>query len=456
MANPTKTATVSIEQMSGVVGAPINELELFRALIAKSTTATASTQPNILFIGDSIVQNTGANSELSGFPRMVKNALDLDYGVSGFGYRGYSELSANGTWAQTLEGTALKTWVGTPASTSVTFKATFSRVDIIYGTKSGGGSFNVTIDGANHSINCDATESWHNVETLDFGLSTLSHTVIINPPLTGGVYIEGLVFHAQSTGVQVQQLGHPGLRANQYRDNPDAIKATITDFNPILSCIMLGTNDYGGQVSIANFTSALTQLTAAGKLSGDVMLMAMGEPEDGELSAIPYSAYVTAISEVARINNCAFLTIYDLWQQSFVWANSNGYMFDTVHPTQLGHNSIAMSLLTTLGVTATPFGLVRAVSDATTYDGRLSINANDTEIAINEALSAIKVDVSEAATTHTVSLSPWQPSSAYGVFVSVNWDTTWYVSAKSYNHFDVTFGTPAPAGAEIDWQIKRY
>jgi hypothetical protein len=49
----------------------------------------------------------------------------------------------------------------------------------------------------------------------------------------------------------------------------------------------------------------------------------------------------------------------------------------------------------------------------------------------------------------------YEPDTNYSVFVSASWNTTWKVTAKRTDGFDLEFGTAAPVGATIDYWIVR-
>lgn len=51
--------------------------------------------------------------------------------------------------------------------------------------------------------------------------------------------------------------------------------------------------------------------------------------------------------------------------------------------------------------------------------------------------------------------SGYEPDATYGVNVTPNWLTTVQVTAKATSGFTINFGTPAPAGATVDWFLVR-
>jgi hypothetical protein len=53
------------------------------------------------------------------------------------------------------------------------------------------------------------------------------------------------------------------------------------------------------------------------------------------------------------------------------------------------------------------------------------------------------------------STSGIEPDASYGVWVAPSWNTSWWVGGKETTGFTINFGTPAPAGARVDWLIVR-
>jgi hypothetical protein len=65
------------------------------------------------------------------------------------------------------------------------------------------------------------------------------------------------------------------------------------------------------------------------------------------------------------------------------------------------------------------------------------------------------VSVTTAATTAAITLANQLPDAAYSVSVTPSWGTTAYVTNKTAIGFTINFGTAAPAGATVDWQLNR-
>jgi hypothetical protein len=70
-------------------------------------------------------------------------------------------------------------------------------------------------------------------------------------------------------------------------------------------------------------------------------------------------------------------------------------------------------------------------------------------------LRGINVEVGPGALHMAVPLDRLEPDNHYGVQVTPSWPTTLAIVGKTTNGFTVSFGTPAPEGAHLDWFLVR-
>ncbi len=104
----------------------------------------------------------------------------------------------------------------------------------------------------------------------------------------------------------------------------------------------------------------------------------------------------------------------------------------------------------------TPDGFKRRIYRGVTsgvYDGyfETALNSNAGFTDTGAAFTALKSPHS-AGVDET---SMIEPDARYAVLVTPNWNTTCFVSNKATTGFTINFGTPAPAGAMIDWFMVR-
>ncbi|OPZ86523.1 MAG: hypothetical protein BWY76_00917 [bacterium ADurb.Bin429] len=87
-----------------------------------------------------------------------------------------------------------------------------------------------------------------------------------------------------------------------------------------------------------------------------------------------------------------------------------------------------------------------------TVKGLSGISA--TSVAANN-LRGINVPVKEGAQMLAVVFPANEPDANYSLTVQPNWFTLDRVVRKANNGFIVSFSTPAPKGAVVDWQLIR-
>jgi lysophospholipase L1-like esterase len=440
-------------------------LRNWNAAKARASSNTGLASPTLLFLGDSITDAAGAAIDWNhGFPALYRNSIQLATGLAGHGWLGNHVFTPDNTWSTiNLKGTNLNIWKGTPTSSQTTFLAGYKSIDVIYSTFPDGGSATITAEGGFNpvTINCNGAESYHNVATITVG-SFGKHSVIVNPPASGNIYIEGFISHSDQSGLLVNAVGHPGIRAADYKNNQNSVIASTSAFNPMLSVIMLGTNDAGTQTPLADYQAGLDALVKQALTKGDVLVMSMGDRYDTASLTIPYSSYVTTAKQVAINNNCAYLSIYERWNKSYSWANNSGFMSaDGIHPSQSGHTDIAQALYEILGgypisgfmqlvyTSSLSYGSVQFGSNipGTLYSSpRFGIGGFGTapNVTVTQGATSVQVNMNEVDTTYTITVSP-------------NWNTSWWITNKAYNGFTVNFGTPAPVNASIDaMAIPKY
>ena len=431
-------------------------LRRWKSALAKAPYSDRTNHPCCVILGDSVTASTGATDYNNGFPQIYRNAIQLATNLAGRGFRGYDLfVSASGWTNIPNKGTNLYLWVGSPTASTITFSDSFNSFDVIYTRKPTGGNGQLKVDGMSiFTLDCYAeTEQYSVKKSKDYGLTTGKHTIEIIPPTSGDIYIEGLIFYNNYPGLLVHQLGHPGIRANDYRTNEQSRISSIGAFSPALTVIMLGTNDFGGDISIANYKESLTLLTQKGLETGDVLLVTMGMPRY-DTHVIKYQEYADAAKEVASENDCAYLSIYDRWNKSWVWADAEGLMFDDVHPSQYGHYDIAEALREVLGGIH-PKGVLQTLINSAYGYGNIAISAVN-PVSLNTGGSGLNVAITEGVTNKVITLTQLHPDSNYRVNVTPNWNTTYWVTGKNYAQFTINFGTIAPVGALVDWEVKRY
>jgi hypothetical protein len=189
------------------------------------------------------------------------------------------------------------------------------------------------------------------------------------------------VYNSSSKQITTSICGWSGGNAADLSEatNPwDSLNA-LQAIAPDLTVIQLSTNDVLASTSIATFTSEVQNIIAAAKVSGDVILMT-DPPADASVAPLAQQQeYVNALSSLAQSNDINFINLYQLWG-SYIQANANGWMANTVHPNAAGHAEIAQELLPYLTATQAPqsptVALTAPSNDATVSGSAVTLTAN--------------------------------------------------------------------------------
>jgi len=118
--------------------------------------------------------------------------------------------------------------------------------------------------------------------------------------------------------------------------------------------------DSGSHISGTNIPEGATIASVESTQSATMTVAATGSSDAGELAvkgrrhAAMQAEYRTVTKEVAGSTGCMLLDLFDEWTSAVgagwdaAWAA--GFMHDSLHPTQLGHDDIATRVSTALGL----------------------------------------------------------------------------------------------------------
>jgi lysophospholipase L1-like esterase len=309
--------------------------EKFKQEIAKAENEVV----NIVALGDSITYGQVSSDEQhKSWAGLLKTYLTKLFGSAGFGYY----LPINGGVPIYKEGTNMKTHYFTPSGSNAglgTFK--FKDLEVIKGLNTDGGTMVLTIDGVNYNINCQGASRQYGVHQLVYtGTEEKEHTLSIAKPSTGTGYFEALNLITNNKGVRVHQIGHVGLRGNEYTDA--AATASITAFNPKLTIIALGMNDFIQQTSVSEYRNSLDMLIQKGKANnGTVILLNYNDSNDGGATYTLSGHYRQQMMELSAQHDCVLVDIDKKWI-TFANADTLGFLdsVNGVHPYDPGHKDI--------------------------------------------------------------------------------------------------------------------
>jgi len=320
----------------------------WQAKLAKIQQLAAGEQAIVAFIGDSYV-----HGERIGKP--MRDTLQDLYGDAGLGYVSASvggpagtTMTRAGTWTDSdPAGLAVDLYdanssdTATPAS--ITVDGECNALVIHYVKKSGGGSFRYAVDGGGWTTvaTADATTSIA-TETIS-GLSTASHTLVIEVTVAGtGVTLLGIDVQKSAAGVRLHKFGHGGMKASDYLAVNAALwQSALAAFAPNLVIFELGTNEHTGGVAPATYAANMVLLAARVRAAMpycDVMFLS--QAVDDQVTAYAISSYVDALRAAAPTAAAALVDCNRAFN-SYADALARGLMLDTRHPNNYGGQMMA-------------------------------------------------------------------------------------------------------------------
>jgi lysophospholipase L1-like esterase len=325
-----------------------------------SELSTASTSPaKFMVVGDSLSEGQGASVKANRWVDLLQSKLRTQFPSTAAGGAGYLPAeyfvyASDSTWGQwrtsttgTTSSIASQANLGyrtIQMSTSAVRVYTFTGTDLDIWYATNGGSFTWKIDsGTATTVNTAGTYSTANRVQVT-GLSAASHTVTITAT-TGPVYLEGFTVYNgdKAKGVMLFDASHTGAKANQQTVDSALWLATANTVAPGLVIIEYGLNDTG-DTNVAGFKARLqTLVTLVKSLTKvpSILIVAAYTPADsGTFAGEPWSAYVTAMSQIATAESTGFLDL----SANMPVATTTGtgyYSTDGLHPNNTGHARMA-------------------------------------------------------------------------------------------------------------------
>lgn len=268
-------------------------------------------------------------------------------------------IAKTGTITRSYSGLSHQNYVMAPGAT-LTFSFSGRALSVLYTQGAGTGTFTVTIDGGAATLITPATSgaatSHTGVSTIT-GLSAGSHTAIITAVAT--TRFCGAVAHANNTdrGLYLYNSGIGGATTQMFADDASHTQR-LQALSPHLVMIMLGSNDYASNTSLATYMTKMTKLVTDIRRDvasqPDILLVHSYQRFDVTTPTHSWSAYGGALKSVARGNNCSFLDIsgsYPTSQAADIIRSGGGHASegligsDGIHQTDYGYSYMARLLL---------------------------------------------------------------------------------------------------------------
>jgi hypothetical protein len=112
---------------------------------------------------------------------------------------------------------------------------------------------------------------------------------------------------------------------------------------PDLTFISLTINDWVAGTDITTWSGQMQAIITAAKAVGDVVLMTGVPSNTSSSSTIAQQLFVTELKSLAVSNNCIMIDWTSAWG-SWSSANSNGWMYDNLHPNYVGYGQQAVMI----------------------------------------------------------------------------------------------------------------
>jgi lysophospholipase L1-like esterase len=312
----------------------------------------------ILFIGDSTVAGYGATAggdtgnaislswpyQLAGLltsrptPNTISSAVGNHGGlsVSTFDTRVAVDGQFTAGWPFYVVN-SLSTGTFTPTDTC-------TKIAFYYAAASGVSSFTVSVNGSVvGTVNPSGPTAVGIFQyTHGSAITSVVVTSLGSAGTEGAIYIQAFRCYSATPRLEIINAGWGDSRVAHWIQAVNGWDALyfIDAIAPDLSIIDLTINDWNSATDLTTYSSNLQTLITRCKLTGNVILMT-GNPSN---TGAAQSSYVAAVASLATSNSVPLIDIWTLWG-SWASANSNGWMFDALHPNAAGYAQIASTVL---------------------------------------------------------------------------------------------------------------
>lgn len=181
------------------------------------------------------------------------------------------------------------------------------------------------------------------------GLSNTTHTVLITTTSTTSTYVVGARVRG-SVGLEITNGGVGGMQTNAWAltgfNYPQPVFNSLDTYHGEL--LSLGLNDVVSSVSALAFKTNLQIIASADQALRDVILWVPPTPNSGDVATTSWTPYRSPYYDVADALNLPLIDLGDRFG-SWATANTNGIMFDHLHPNGAGYAAIAQMFASLLG-----------------------------------------------------------------------------------------------------------
>jgi lysophospholipase L1-like esterase len=307
-------------------------LAAFRWALAKGTA-------NIVIIGDSVGEGTGATTRANGWAYLLASRLKVAQGDAGPGFLGLHRTDLytfTGTWGPyTTFGPDTQYAAGSTNTIAMSAQTCLSYKVYFLGTT----SIDLQVDGGSWVETVGVLPSGGSIYTATISAGSLgSHTLGIRPHAATTAYVLGVTPVVSATGVTVNNLSVVGSTTATWGTYSNQTNI-LYNLNPNLVIVSLGINDVANLVSAVDYTTRMGVITAQATARGANVLI-LGENPTFRTGTAPDNVIQGAQKALAVAGGFDYINSVDRWG-SYTAANAAGMMSDTLHPSTAGHLDIA-------------------------------------------------------------------------------------------------------------------
>jgi hypothetical protein len=329
------------------------------------------TGKKLLLIGDSISEgsNTG-DFQNDGFGGIIRKAFQLEYDTLNYGFENLREgvNDCNRIHSLTNSGFTITlddTYYGGTKASSITQDAflqldfTGKNIQVVYARRADGGVLDLEYDGVvlgqlyTVTANPGAKFSVGGI-TTNSGVKYGSHTLKLIKKDTNPTDILGIYYYEDNTNLPRSMFSNLGCSSVRLSRLEDAVIDYYCTDNAVI--LALGVNDFHHSETLATFKAKLGRFASNLSTNKGYLLVCdfmFDANQDSTYEPIgKASVYKNAIKEVmADYPEFEVLDFADLWYGDNTANIAYGLLdADAVHPTALGHESIANILLRHIGM----------------------------------------------------------------------------------------------------------
>lgn len=330
----------------------------FRVALANRATAAC----DILVVGDSVAEGSGASLRASRWTNQLLAALRRNYSVANVpGGTGYQGAWSTPTWADavTESGTVTHQTNGMGhrssvlgAGASLTFNSEQATGFTLHLNRSGTDAVSVSVDGGT-ATNITAGPTGEYRQTFSGQLRQV-HSVVVTQT-AGSPEVEGVMWfdRDESVGIRLWDSSKGGSKARDWSANsPGGSSAWLTAavasaITPSLLIIELGLND-ALAYNAATFQTYVQQIVTDARAQWanvPVLLIGTYQPPSRQSGlSDTWASYGAALQTIADADPA--IAYLDLMRRiGSIPTDVYGFMFDTTHPSSKGHAYYAQCVL---------------------------------------------------------------------------------------------------------------